>query len=82
MATLTIRHLDDDLKSSLRVLAARHGQSMEEEVRCILRQVLSKPAPASGLGQRLVNRFQAVAAELPVPPRSHARTPPNWDEPA
>jgi antitoxin FitA len=43
MATLTIRNIDEDLKTSLRVQAARHGQSMEEEVRCILRQAIENP---------------------------------------
>ena len=82
MATLTIRNLDDDLKSSLRVQAARHGQSMEEEVRSILRQALARTTPASGLGQRLSNRFMTVATELPIPPRSLPRMPPNWEESA
>lgn len=82
MATLTIRNLDDDLKSTLRVQAARHGQSMEEEVRGILRQALAKSAPATGLGQRLASRFQMVGAELPIPARSLPRTPPNWEESA
>jgi plasmid stability protein len=82
MATLTIRNLDDDLKASLRVQAAHHGRSMEEEVRSILRQVLSKPTSTTGLGQRLVSRFQAVATDLPIPPRSQARTPPDWEETA
>ena len=82
MATLTVRNLDDDLKSTLRVQAARHGQSMEEEVRSILRQALTQATPATGLGQRLANRFQAVATELSIPPRSLPRTPLNWDKPA
>ncbi len=80
MATLTIRNLDDDLKSSLRVQAARHGQSMEEEVRSILRQALAKPSSSTGLGQRLVERFKAVTVDLPVPPRRLPRTPHNWED--
>ncbi len=82
MATLTIRNLDEELKTTLRVQAALHGQSMEEEVRAILRQALIRPNPATGLGQRLITRFQAVAGELAVPPRSLPRTPPDWDVPA
>jgi plasmid stability protein len=82
MATLTIRNIDDDLKTSLRVQAARHGQSMEEEVRCILRQALSKSEQACGLGQRLASRFQSVASELPIAPRAPQRPPPVWEEPA
>lgn len=80
MATLTIRNLDNDLKSSLRVQAARHGQSMEEEVRSILRQALAKPSSSTGLGQRLVERFKAVTVDLPVPPRRLPRTPHNWED--
>jgi antitoxin FitA len=82
MATLTIRNIDEDLKTSLRVQAARHGQSMEEEVRSILRQGLSKNQPTSGLGQRLASRFQSVAAELTIPPRALQRPPPAWEDPA
>jgi phosphopantothenoylcysteine decarboxylase/phosphopantothenate--cysteine ligase len=38
MASLTVRQLDDKLKRLLRLRAARHGRSMEDEVRVILRQ--------------------------------------------
>ncbi len=82
MATLTIRNLEDDLKSTLRVQAALHGQSMEEEVRSILRQALTQATPVTGLGQRLASRFQSVATELSLPPRSLPRVPLNWDDPA
>lgn len=41
MATMTIRNLDDDLKARLRMRAARHGQTMEEEARSILRAALA-----------------------------------------
>ena len=38
MASLTVRQLDEKLKRLLRLRAARHGRSMEDEVRVILRQ--------------------------------------------
>jgi phosphopantothenoylcysteine decarboxylase/phosphopantothenate--cysteine ligase len=38
MASLTVRQLDDKLKRQLRLRAARHGRSMEDEVRTILRE--------------------------------------------
>jgi phosphopantothenoylcysteine decarboxylase / phosphopantothenate---cysteine ligase len=38
MASLTVRQLDDKLKRLLRLRAARHSRSMEDEVRVILRQ--------------------------------------------
>jgi plasmid stability protein len=37
MASITIRGLDDAVKKRLRVRAARHGRSMEEEARAILK---------------------------------------------
>jgi phosphopantothenoylcysteine decarboxylase/phosphopantothenate--cysteine ligase len=37
MASLTVRQLDEQLKTRLRLRAARHGRSMEDEVRTILR---------------------------------------------
>jgi phosphopantothenoylcysteine decarboxylase/phosphopantothenate--cysteine ligase len=36
-SSLTVRQLDDKLKRALRLRAARHGRSMEDEVRTILR---------------------------------------------
>jgi plasmid stability protein len=39
MAVLTIRNLPEDVHAHLRVRAARHGRSMEAEVRAILREV-------------------------------------------
>ena len=36
MASLTVRQLDEKLKTLLRVRAARHGRSMEDEIRLIL----------------------------------------------
>jgi phosphopantothenoylcysteine decarboxylase / phosphopantothenate---cysteine ligase len=38
MGSLTVRQLDDKLKRLLRLRAAQHGRSMEDEVRVILRQ--------------------------------------------
>jgi len=46
MASITIRNLDEALKRSLKIRAAEHGRSMEEEARDILRQSISCPAPA------------------------------------
>lgn len=43
MASVTIRNLEDELKTRLRIRAAMNGRSMEEELRAILRAELSKP---------------------------------------
>ncbi len=71
MATLTIRGLDEDTKARLRVSAARHGRSMEAEVRSILAQALPAPRAAGGLGSRIQARFAAIGGvELDLPGRS------------
>ena len=44
MATLTIRNVDDETKQALRFRAARHGVSMEQEVRTILRMRRAREA--------------------------------------
>lgn len=46
MASLTIRKLDEALKKRLRLRAARHGRSMEDEVRIILRGAAAPNAEA------------------------------------
>ena len=76
MATLTIRNIDDGLKTRLRVQAARHGRSMEEEVRQILRECLAPEAEQQGLGSLLHRRFAEVGGvELELPERRPARSP-------
>jgi plasmid stability protein len=44
MGSLTIRNLDDDIKTKLRISAASKGISMEEEARQRLRSSLNQPA--------------------------------------
>jgi plasmid stability protein len=58
MASITIRNIDDELKASLRLQAARHEVSMEEEVRRILRRALNREA--KGLGSQIHQRFSAI----------------------
>lgn len=41
MASITIRKLDDQVKLKLRIRAAQHGRSMEEEAREILSKAIS-----------------------------------------
>lgn len=45
MGQLLIRNLDDATKQQLRERAARHGRSMEAEVRAIIDRALSEAAP-------------------------------------
>jgi len=51
MASLTIRNVDDDIKSLLRQQAARHGCSMEQEARDILRQAVSVHPAGAGFAE-------------------------------
>lgn len=78
MASITIRNLDDETKARLRLRAARHQRSMEEEARNVLRQALAVPdEPAISLAASIRRRFEAVGGvELDLPPRDAIREPP------
>jgi plasmid stability protein len=78
MATITIRNLDDRTKSRLRLRAAQHSRSMEEEARTILRNALAAEAPnAPDLAAAIAARFRALGGvELDIPPREAIRKPP------
>ena len=63
MATIMIRNLDETTKASLRLQAARHGHSMEEEARQILRLAVNPAPSGDGLGTRLQRRFAALGGQ-------------------
>lgn len=76
MTSLTIRNLDESLKSRLRQQAARHGCSMEQEARNILRQAVEESVPGADFAQKIHRRFASFELEaLPVPERQAARVP-------
>jgi plasmid stability protein len=80
MATLTIRNLDEGTKAQLRIQAARHGRSMEEEARTILREAIEAKQPSTATKQGLGSRIQAHFAplggvELELPERSSQPSP-------
>ena len=80
MASITIRNLDDDVKRRLRVRAAEHGRSMEEEARDILRQVVGQPSAPRNLGQAIHARFAALGgADLALPVRTPMRASPDLE---
>jgi antitoxin FitA len=80
MATITIRRLDDKLKAQLRIRAAQHGRSMEEEAREILRQSLAQPPePKRNLMDAIRRHFGPLGGvELDIPPRQPMREPPDF----
>lgn len=57
MASITIRNLDENIKSRLRVQAAQNNRSMEEEARNILRSALSPQEPVSNLADLALGLF-------------------------
>jgi len=78
MASLTIRGLDDETKARLRLRAARHQRSMEEEARTVLRQALATDdGPSQSLAALIGRRFRALrGVELELPARGPMRSPP------
>lgn len=67
MASLSIRKLDDETYDRLRGRATRHGVSMEEEARRILKRAVSSP---ERLGDLFVKVFgPANGVDLDLPPR-------------
>jgi plasmid stability protein len=71
MAALSIRDLDDNVREKLRVRAARHGRSMEAEVRSILTDAVEEPANAGGIFDVLIDRFSALGGvDLELAPRT------------
>ena len=64
MAQLLVRNLEEDVKARLRRQADRHGHSMEEEVRDILRNAVgAKELPTAPLGSRLRQRFERIGLD-------------------
>ena len=62
MAQILVRRIEEDVKKRLQERAIRHGVSMEEEVRAILRGELLKPEKKNeyGLGSRIANLFKDI----------------------
>ena len=79
MSSLTVRNLDESVKNRLRVRAARHGRSMEEEVRQILQNIVApEQAGQVSFAERVNSRFAGLNVDsLPIPARQLARTPPD-----
>lgn len=82
MASLTIRRLEEATKQRLRVRASRHGRSMEEEAREILKLVLTtREAGERNIVEAIRRRFAPLGGvELPKAPREPMREPPQFQE--
>ncbi len=80
MANITIRNLDDDVKMRLRVRAAEHHRSMEEEARTILRDAVKRGRSTRSLAEIARSHFGPDnGVHLELPPRGPMREPPSFD---
>jgi plasmid stability protein len=77
MASITIRRLEENTKKKLRLRAARHGHSMEQEARELLEAALSKEeAKPKNIGRAIRDIFEPLGGvDLKIPPRGPIRDP-------
>jgi antitoxin FitA len=68
MAQILVRRIDRELMERLHRRAEKHGHSMEEEVRHILRDALRDDGkPEKGLGTRIAERFRGIGLKEDIP---------------
>jgi plasmid stability protein len=68
MAQFVVRHLEEAVKARLMRRAMRHGRSMEEEVRHILRDAVKEhDRPVGKLGSRIAARFAKAGLPIELP---------------
>lgn len=71
LAAISVRNLDAEVKERLRVRAARHGRSMESEIRAILSDAVRQSDEADGLFPTLLDRFGEIGGvDLELPRRT------------
>jgi len=82
LASITIRDIDETVTSRLRMLAATHGCSMEDEARNILSTALGgEPLRTADLATSIRKRFAKFGGvDLPLVPREPMRAAPNFGE--
>ncbi len=80
MASITIRNLDENVTTRLRIRAAEHHRSMEEEVRIILRDAVKRGQGTRNLAEIARSYFGPDnGVDLELPPRESGREPPSFD---
>jgi plasmid stability protein len=68
LGQFVVRNIENIVKERLQVRARRHGRSMEEEVRDILRDAVAEErSPSGGLGTDIARLFanSGLASEIP-----------------
>jgi len=68
MASITIRQLPEEIKRKLKIRAAEHSRSMEQEAREILKGALQRPKreQPKDLTEAIRHRFGGVELEIPL----------------
>jgi len=67
MAQLVVRNLEEDVKTCLQRRAKRHGCSLEELVRDILRDAAKDDRPSGGLGSEIAALFKDIDFDFDIP---------------
>jgi antitoxin FitA len=81
LASMTIRSLDEKVKARLRMQAAKHGRSMKDEARDILRSALSTGSFRASLLKSIRRRIEPLGGiELQIAPREPMREPVGLEE--
>lgn len=83
MAQLLVRNLEEEVKARLQRQAARHGISMEEEARNILRNgIQQNDVPTGGLGTEISAMFRKYGLDEPIAElRGYELKPLSFEEP-
>ncbi len=78
MANLSVRKIDDETVELLRACAERHGVSMEEEVRQILKRAVAAPERMGDFAVRLFS--PAYGGDELILPKREASEPMEFPE--
>lgn len=77
MASIVIGHLDNEVKTRLRVRTAANGRSMEEDARIIPHEVVGREAKPENFASFILECFVPLGGvELELPPRDSMCVPP------
>ena len=82
MFQFVVRNLENEVKARLQRRARKHGRSVEEEVREILRDAVhDEEDPSAGLGTEISSLFAASGIDSEIPEfRGHEIQPPKFEE--
>ena len=80
MAQLVVRNIENAVKTRLQLRARRHGHSMEEEAREILRSAVNEEDLPAGLGTEISGLFTKIGLNQDIPElRGYGLRPPSFE---